>query len=80
MKNINSMSKEDLMNAVKNIGEKRAQEILDYCKKRGGVSNLDELKNAPGIDEVLINDIKSAGIDVEKTNGRGDRGKGENKK
>ena len=40
--NINQATAEDLMEADR-IGEKRAQDILDFIAARGGISDMDEL-------------------------------------
>ncbi len=63
--NINDMSKEQLMAEVKNLDEQRAQKIVDFCKQKGGIKNLDELKTG-GIDTNTIKDLRNAHITAEE--------------
>lgn len=46
--NINTASTDDLM-SIKGIGEAKAKAIIDYRKKNGKFTNLDQLTNVKGI-------------------------------
>jgi competence protein ComEA len=56
--NINTATKDDLM-TVKGIGDKRAQEIIDYRKKNGNFKSVDDLEKVPGIGPGLMKQIRS---------------------
>ena len=56
--NINTATKEELT-TVKGIGEKRAQEIIDYRKKNGDFKSVDELEKVPGIGPGTMKQIRS---------------------
>lgn len=55
--NINQATAEDLMQADR-IGEKRAQDILDFISQRGGISDMDELLEIDGIGEATLEGLK----------------------
>ena len=55
--NINQATAEDLMEADR-IGEKRAQDILDFIAARGGISDMDELLEIEGIGESTLAGLK----------------------
>ena len=58
MVNINTATKEELV-SLKGIGEKRAQEILDYRKKNGNFKSVDDLEKVPGIGPGLMKQLRS---------------------
>ncbi|MCE3243311.1 MAG: competence protein ComEA helix-hairpin-helix repeat protein [Deltaproteobacteria bacterium] len=52
--NINTATKEELT-SIKGIGEKRAQDIIDYRTKNGNFKSVDDLEKVPGIGPGLMN-------------------------
>jgi competence protein ComEA len=56
--NINTATKEELT-SLKGVGEKRAQEIIDYRKKNGNFKSVDDLEKVPGIGPGLMKQIRS---------------------
>lgn len=61
-KDINTISKEELMQQVEGIEESRAEDIVNFCKERGGIQDLNELQEAPGISDQLINKLRESDI------------------
>ena len=55
--NINTADKDMLM-TLPGIGEKRAQDILDYRNQHGDFSSIEDIKNVKGIKESVYNNIK----------------------
>jgi competence protein ComEA len=55
--NINTATKEEPM-TVKGIGEKRAQEIIEYRKKHGNFKSVDDLEKVPGIGPGMMMQIR----------------------
>ena len=51
---INSASKEELKANMVNVGDKKAQAIVNYRKKHGKFKSLDDLANVPGIGEKTL--------------------------
>jgi competence protein ComEA len=56
--NVNTATKEELT-TVKGIGEKRAQEIIDYRKKNGDFKSVDDLEKVPGVGPGTMKQIRS---------------------
>jgi competence protein ComEA len=55
--NINTATKEELT-TLKGVGDKRAQEIIDYRKKHGNFKSVDDLEKVPGIGPGLMKQIR----------------------
>ena len=75
--NINTATKEELT-TLKGVGDKRAQEIIDYRKKNGNFKSVDELEKVPGIGPGLMKQIRSQVTTTGKTSvdKPGEKGKG----
>lgn len=56
--NINTATKEELT-SIKGIGDKRAQEIINYRKKNGDFKSVDDLEKVPGIGPGIMKQIRS---------------------
>ena len=55
--NINTATKEELT-SLKGIGEKRAQDIINYRTKNGPFKTVDDLEKVPGIGPGLMKQIR----------------------
>lgn len=64
--NINTATKEELM-TLKGVGEKRAQEIIDYRAKHGPFKSVDDLEKVPGIGPSVLKQIRSEVTTTGKT-------------
>ena len=56
--NINTATKEELM-TLKGVGEKRAEEIINYRTKNGPFKTVDDLEKVPGIGPGIMKQIRS---------------------
>ena len=56
--NINTATKEELT-SLKGVGEKRAQEIINYRTKNGPFKSVDDLQKVPGIGPGIMKQIHS---------------------
>lgn len=56
--NINTATKEELT-SLKGVGDKRAQDIIDYRKKHGDFKSVDDLQKVPGIGSNFLKQIRS---------------------
>lgn len=54
--NLQTASKEELM-AIKGIGDKKAEQIIEY-RKTNTISNPDDLKNIKGFGDSIIGEVK----------------------
>lgn len=65
--NINTATKEELT-SLKGVGEKRAQEIINYRTKNGPFKTVDDLEKVPGIGPGIMKQIRSEITTTGKTN------------
>jgi competence protein ComEA len=52
--NINTADAQKIADALKMIGEKKAQSIIEYRVKNGQFKNVDDLKKVAGIGDKII--------------------------
>jgi len=64
--NINTATKEELT-SLKGVGEKRAQEIINYRTKNGPFKTVDDLEKVPGIGPGIMKQIRSEVTTTGKT-------------
>lgn len=57
--NINTADAPSIAGALKNIGLKKAQAIVDYRNKNGAFKSLDDVDNVPGIGAKTLEKIKA---------------------
>ena len=56
--NINTATMEELT-SIKGVGDKRAQEIIDYRTKNGPFKSVDDLEKVPGVGPGMMKRIRS---------------------
>jgi competence protein ComEA len=56
--NLNTASKDELQ-AVKGIGPKKADAIIEYRKKNGSFKTVDDLKNVTGFGDKSVANVRS---------------------
>ncbi len=54
--NLQTATKEELM-AIKGIGEKKAEQIIEY-RKKNKINTPDDLRNIKGFGDSIVNNIK----------------------
>ena len=64
--NINTATKEELT-SLKGVGDKRAQEIINYRTKNGPFKTVDDLEKVPGIGPGIMKQIRSEVTTTGKT-------------
>ena len=77
--NLQTASKEELM-SVKGIGEKKAEQIIEY-RKTNTITKADDLKNIKGFGDSIVGNVKDANpVSKEKVNKKVEEKKEEKKK
>ena len=77
--NLQTASKEELM-SVKGIGEKKAEQIIEY-RKTNTIAKADDLKNIKGFGDSIVGNVKDANpVSKEKVNKKVEDKKDEKKK
>ena len=77
--NLQTASKEELM-SVKGIGEKKAEQIIEY-RKTNTITKADDLKNIKGFGDSIVGNVKDANpISKENVNKKVEEKKEEKKK
>ena len=77
--NLQTASKEELME-IKGIGEKKAEQIIEY-RKTNTISNPEDLKNIKGFGDSIVGNVKEANpISKENINKKVEEKKEEKKK
>lgn len=64
---INKASVEDL-EKIKGISKEKAEAIVKYRQEKGGIKNINELKNVKGVGEQSILNIKNNVVDKKASN------------
>ncbi|MFX4212777.1 ComEA family DNA-binding protein [Aliarcobacter butzleri] len=59
--NLQTASKEELM-SIKGIGEKKAEQIIEY-RKTNTIKSADDLKNIKGFGDNIVSNVKENNID-----------------
>ncbi|PUE65064.1 ComEA family DNA-binding protein [Arcobacter lacus] len=59
--NLQTASKEELMN-IKGIGEKKAEQIIEY-RKTNTIKSADDLKNIKGFGDNIVSNVKENNMD-----------------
>lgn len=59
--NLQTASKEELM-GIKGIGEKKAEQIIEY-RKTNTINNPEDLKNIKGFGDSIVGNVKESNLD-----------------
>lgn len=61
--NLNTADFEELAD-LPNVGEERAQDILEYREENGPFENWDDLLHVPGFSQRLVENLKQSGVTI----------------
>ena len=76
--NLQTASKEELM-GIKGIGEKKAEQIIEY-RKTNTINNPEDLKNIKGFGDSIVGNVKESNLDSKENMNKKVRDKKEEKK
>lgn len=76
--NLQTASKEELM-GIKGIGEKKAEQIIEY-RKTNTINNPEDLKNIKGFGDSIVGNVKESNLDSKENMNKKVQDKKEEKK